>query len=342
MNEVEHESEDKISLVDLTTQRVKLQDKLDTKIAKVIQHGKFILGPEVRELETRLADFAGAAHVVTCGSGTGALTLSLLALGLQPNDAVLVPDLSFVATVEPVVLLGGVPIFVDVEPQHLTIDASLIDAGVTAAEKAGYRAVGIIAVDIYGHPADYDALNEVASRHKLWILGDAAQSFGGSFGGRRVGSLARVTTTSFFPSKPLGCYDDGGAVLTEDEGLAMILRLQRQHDLNETKTNGLCIGLNSRLDTIHAAVLLCKLDLLAEERKKRETLEKSQRGTPTYCKVWSKCRLYARVHKQLGQPTQYGRSIVMLLNSIWQTMALPLLYTTPCHSTNNPGISSFQ
>jgi dTDP-4-amino-4,6-dideoxygalactose transaminase len=257
-------------LVDLTPQKVRIQDQLDFRLAKVLNHTIFILGPEVRELEARLADYSGAAHVVTCGSGTAALTLALLALGLQSGDAVLVPDLSFVATVEPIVLLGGVPIFVDVEPQYLTINPSLVDAGVTAAAKAGYRVVGIIAVDLYGHPADYDALHEAAALHRLWVIGDAAQSFGGSSGGRRVGSLARLTTTSFFPSKPLGCYGDGGAVFTNDSELAELLRSLRQHGLDKTKSNGLRIGLNSRLDTIQAAVLLCKLDLLTEEMIQRE------------------------------------------------------------------------
>ncbi|OAG14841.1 hypothetical protein CC77DRAFT_1099632 [Alternaria alternata] len=270
VNRIGQHCESSIPLLDLATQREKLQDKLDDRIARVFQHGKFVLGPEVQELESKLSDFTGAAHVVTCGSGTGALTLSLLALGIQPGDAVLVPDLSFVATVEPVVLLGGIPVFVDVEPQHLTINATLIDAGVMAAKKAGHRAVGIIAVDLYGHPADYDALNEAASRHNLWIIGDAAQSFGGSLNGRRVGTLTQVTTTSFFPSKPLGCYGDGGAVFTEDRDFAHILKSLRQHGLDETKSNGLRIGLNSRLDTIQAAILLCKLDLLSEERKNKE------------------------------------------------------------------------
>lgn len=265
---------DPIPLVDLTPQKVRIQDQLGLRLAKVLNHTTFILGPEVRELEARLADYSGTAHVVTCGSGTAALTLALLALGLQSGDAVLVPDLSFVATVEPIVLLGGVPIFVDVEPQYLTINPSLVDAGVTAATKAGYRAVGIIAVDLYGHPADYDRLNEAAARHGLWVIGDAAQSFGGSSAGRRVGSLARLSTTSFFPSKPLGCYGDGGAVFTNEIELAELLRSLRQHGLDKAKSNSLRIGLNSRLDTIQAAVLLCKLDLLTEEMMQREEVAK--------------------------------------------------------------------
>jgi dTDP-4-amino-4,6-dideoxygalactose transaminase/predicted dehydrogenase len=259
-----------IPLVDLTPQKARIQGQLNHRIAKVLNHTTFILGPEVHELEARLANYSGANHVVTCGSGTGALTLALLALEIQPGDAVLVPDLSFVATVEPIVLLGGIPIFVDVEAQYLTINPSLIDVGIAAALKAGYRAVGIIAVDLYGHPAEYNALHQAAIRHGLWVIGDAAQSFGASSDGRLVGSLAHLTITSFFPSKPLGCYGDGGAVFTNDSEMAELLRSLRQHGLDKTKSNGLRIGLNSRLDTFQAAVLLCKLDLHAEEIIQRE------------------------------------------------------------------------
>ncbi|KAI0102212.1 DegT/DnrJ/EryC1/StrS aminotransferase family-domain-containing protein [Nemania sp. FL0031] len=258
-------SMDPIPLMDLASQKARIQDALNHRLTKVMNHTTFILGPEVRELEARLAEYSGAAHVVACGSGTGALTLALMALNLQPGDAVLVPDFSFVGTVEPIALLGGIPVFVDVEPQNLTIDPSLIGAGVAAAKKAGHKAVGIIAVDLFGHPARYDELHEAAARHGLWVMGDAAQSFGASSGGRRVGSLARVTTTSFFPSKPLGCYGDGGAVFTDDSEMAELLISLRQHGLDAAKSNGLRIGLNSRLDTIQAAVLLCKLDLHEEE-----------------------------------------------------------------------------
>jgi dTDP-4-amino-4,6-dideoxygalactose transaminase/predicted dehydrogenase len=273
-NDLGDKSPSQIPLVDLRSQRSRIQSQLDSRLHKVFDHSKFVLGPEVHELEARLCEYTGSAYTVTCGSGTGALTLALLALGLQAGDAVLVPDLSFVATVEPVVLLGGIPIFVDVEPQYLTINASLVHEGVAAATKAGYTAVGIIAVDLYGHPADYDALNEAAAVHNLWVIGDAAQSFGGSLHDRRVGSLARLTTTSFFPSKPLGCYGDGGAIFTNDVELANVLKSLRQHGLDDTKSVGLRIGLNSRLDTIQAAVLLCKLDLHAQEILQRERVAK--------------------------------------------------------------------
>ena len=277
-NRVQHKPTNDIPLIDLTTQRVQIQSTLNARLSRVFSHGRYILGPEVHELEARLCSFTGASHVVSCGSGTGALTLSLLALNFQPGDAIIVPDLSFVATVEPVVLLGGVPIFVDVEPTNLTLDASLINAGVAAASQAGHRAVGIIAVDLYGHAADYSAINAAAARHNLWVIADGAQSLSGAVNGQRVGSLARVTTTSFFPSKPLGGYGDGGAVFTDDQSLAATVRSLRQHGLDNTKTDGLMVGLNSRLDTIQAAVLLCKLDLLADERTQRQKAAETYSG----------------------------------------------------------------
>lgn len=264
-----YNSSSPIPLIDLSSQKSRLRLQLDSRLTRVLDHSKFVLGPEVQELEKRLCQYAGVAHAITCGSGTAALTMALLALGMKPGDAVLVPDLSFVATVEPIALLGGIPIFVDVEPETLTIDASLLHAGVAMATRVGRRAVGVIAVDLYGHPADYDALHEAAAALSLWVIGDAAQSFGAKSNGRHVGSLARVTTTSFFPSKPLGCYGDGGAVFTDDSSLAKVLASLRQHGLDASKSMSLRVGLNSRLDTIQAAVLLCKLDVVEEEMEAR-------------------------------------------------------------------------
>ena len=254
-----------IPLIDLAAQKRKIQDKLSRRFAKVLSHTQFVLGPEVRELESQLCAYSGAANAVTCGSGADALTLALLALQVRPGDAVLVPTLTFVATVEPVVLLGTVPVFVDVDPDSLTIDPALVDAGVSAARSAGLRPVGIIVVDLHGRPADYDALRTIATKHELWLMADAAQSFGASLNGRRVGTLADITTTSFFPSKPLGCYGDGGAVLTDDAEIAAVLRSLRQHGQGENRFDNVRVGLNSRLDTLQAAVLLCKLEVLADE-----------------------------------------------------------------------------
>ncbi|KAH8667636.1 DegT/DnrJ/EryC1/StrS aminotransferase family-domain-containing protein [Tricladium varicosporioides] len=263
----------RIPLIDLAAQKSKIQDCLRVRLAKVLNHMEFIMGPEVGELENRLCAYSGAAYTITCASGTDALTLALLALRVQPGDAVLVPAFTFVATVEPVVLLGAVPVFVDVNPDSLTIEPALISAGVTAARHVGLRPVGIIAVDLFGHPADYEALRVAAvnaTAEGLWIIADAAQSFGASINGRRVGTLADITTTSFFPSKPLGCYGDGGAVFTDNAEIATALRSLRLHGRGTEKFDNIRIGLNSRLDTLQAAVLLCKLDIFDDEIVSRE------------------------------------------------------------------------
>jgi dTDP-4-amino-4,6-dideoxygalactose transaminase len=208
--------------------------------------------------------------VVACANGTDALKLALMALQIRPGDAVLVPTFTFVATVEPVALLGAVPIFLDIEPQSFTLDPSLVALGVAAARNAGHRPVGIIAVDLFGHPADYEALNSVAGEHDLWVVADAAQSFGASLNGRKVGTLAKITTTSFFPSKPLGCYGDGGAVMTDDLDIAMTLRSLRLHGRGEEKFESIRLGMNSRLDTFQAAVLLSKLEVFSKELTLRQ------------------------------------------------------------------------
>ncbi|PMD15485.1 hypothetical protein NA56DRAFT_693339 [Hyaloscypha hepaticicola] len=264
-----------IPIIDLAAQKCRIQNRLRGRLAKVLDHMQFVMGPEVAELENRLCAYSGAAYAVTCASGTDALTLALLALRVQRGDAVLVPAFTFAATVEPVVLLGAVPVFVDVDPDSLTIDPALINAGVAAAHEAGLRPVGIIAVDLFGHPANYEALRLAAASaptESLWIIADAAQSFGASIDGRRVGTMAYITTTSFFPSKPLGCYGDGGAVFTDNAELATILRSLRMHGQGAEKFDNVRVGLNSRLDTLQAAVLLCKLDVLENEIASRQRI----------------------------------------------------------------------
>ncbi|CAG9948839.1 unnamed protein product [Clonostachys rosea f. rosea IK726] len=262
-----------LPFVDIRSQISTIRKALDQRIGRVLDRGTFIGGPEIDELEMKLAKFSKASHVVTCASGTDAITLSLMALNIQVGDAVFVPTFTFVASVEPVVLLGATPIFLDIEPETFTIDPNLIDQGVKLARSSGYRPVGIIAVDIFGHPADYDALHAAASLHDLWLLADAAQSFGAtSPRGKRVGNLATITTTSFFPSKPLGCLGDGGAIFTQDAHVAKTVRSLSRHGRSEDdKFDSLRIGLNSRLDTLQAAVLLVKLEgFKAELLKRRE------------------------------------------------------------------------
>lgn len=254
-----------IRFLDLAAQRRRLGPALDTALARVIAHGQFIMGPEVAELEGRLAAFAGAAHCVSCASGTDALLLPLMAWGIGRGDAVLVPSFTFAATAEVVCLLGATPVFVDVEEDGFNMAASSLERGIGAARAAGLVPRAVVPVDLYGRPADYPAIAAIAAREGLHLLADAAQSFGASLDNRRVGALAPVTATSFFPAKPLGCYGDGGAVFTDDGDLAALLRSLRVHGQGAHKYDTVRVGLNSRLDTLQAAVLLEKLAIFPDE-----------------------------------------------------------------------------
>ncbi len=254
-----------IPFIDLAAQRARLQPGLDEAIAAVIAHGAYINGPEVKSFERALADFAGAADAIGCGNGTDALFLPLLAEGVGAGDAVIVPSFTFVATAEVVVLTGATPVFVDVDPDTFNVTTESVEAGIDEAKRQRLKPRAVIPVDLFGLPADYEAIDAVAAREDMIVIADAAQSFGGSRQGRKVGSLTRITSTSFFPSKPLGCYGDGGAVLTNDAELAEKLRSLRAHGGGKDKYDNVRIGLNSRLDTIQAAVLSCKLAILDDE-----------------------------------------------------------------------------
>lgn len=262
----------KIPMVDLKAQQKRIKASLDKRIAHVLHEGQYVWGPEIGELEKKLASYTGCEHVITCSSGTDALTLALLAIGLLPGDAVLVPAFTFVGTAEPIVLLGATPVFVDVDPVTMCIDPALIAKGVEAAKKAGCRPVGIITVDLFGYPADYPRLDSICSDMGLWLIADGAQSFGASVADRRVGTLASMTTTSFFPAKPLGCYGDGGAVFTSDAELAAKLRSIHQHGKGENRYDHVRRGVNSRLDTLQAAILLDKLEIFPEELEQRQRI----------------------------------------------------------------------
>jgi len=259
-----------VTLVDLRSQMAQLDGGIERALAKVLDHQQFIMGPEVAELEDRLAAFCGAQHAVSCASGTDALLLPLLAWGVSPGQAVLLPSFTFAATVEVVALLGATPVFVDVDEETANLDPHSLEEGLIVADRNGLNPVGVIAVDLFGRPADYPAIEAIAERHGLWVLADAAQSFGASIDGRAVGTIGRATAVSFFPSKPLGCYGDGGAVLTSDTRLADVMRSLRFHGRGTHKYEAVRVGLNSRLDTIQAAVLLQKLELLAGEIDQRQ------------------------------------------------------------------------
>lgn len=259
-----------VRLADLLTHRASIGDQIDSALMKVISHGHFIMGPEVKQLEADLVQYCGASSAVTCGNGTDALVLALRALGVGVGDGVIVPAFTFAASAEAPALVGATPVFVDVDPETWCIDPSGIKAGLDAARSAGLIPRAVIAVDLFGQPADYRRLQVVTSESGLFLVADAAQSFGGTREGLRVGSLAPVTATSFFPTKPLGCYGDGGAVFTQDPELANVVASLRTHGMGDHKYDHVRVGTNSRLDTIQAAVLIEKLAVLDEELKLRQ------------------------------------------------------------------------
>lgn len=261
-----------LPFVDLKAQYARLKPRMDARMRAVLDHGQFILGPEVVELEAELVRFSGAAHAITVSSGTVALTISLMAEGIGPGDAVFVPAFTFAATAGPVLAVGATPVFCDVGPDTFNMDPADLERAVADVLAGGsLRPRAVIPVDLFGLPADYAAINAVADAHGLFVLADAAQSFGASRDASRVGRLAAVTTTSFFPSKPLGCYGDGGAIFTDDAGRAEVMRSIRVHGQG---ADGACarLGMNGRLDTLQAAALLAKLEAFEDEIRSRESL----------------------------------------------------------------------
>jgi dTDP-4-amino-4,6-dideoxygalactose transaminase len=259
-----------IPFIDLAAQRRRLGTRIDEAILRVVEHGGFIMGPEVRQFESDLAAFCGARHAIGCANGTDALALVLMAKGVKAGDAVFCPSFTFASTAEVVVWVGATPVFVDVRPDTFNMDPASLEAAIATARERGLTPTAIIAVDLFGQPADYDAIEAVAARHGLWLLSDAAQSFGAMYRQRRVGTIGTATSTSFFPAKPLGCYGDGGAVFTDDDALASIVRSLRVHGQGTDKYDNVRIGMNGRLDTVQAAVLIEKLKIFPEEIAARQ------------------------------------------------------------------------
>jgi UDP-2-acetamido-2-deoxy-ribo-hexuluronate aminotransferase len=247
-----------MEFVDLKAQYRRLKPRIDARLQAVLDHGRFILGPEVHELEERLAARVGARHAIGCASGTDALLMALMALGVGPGDEVVTSPFTFFATGEMTTLLGATPVFVDIDPVTYNIDPARIEEAITSRTRA------ILPVSLYGQPAEMDAINEIAARHKLAVVEDAAQSFGALYKGKHSGNLSTIGCTSFFPSKPLGCYGDGGACFTNDDDLAQAMIELRNHGQSERYLHTR-VGINGRLDTLQAAVLLAKLDVFDEE-----------------------------------------------------------------------------
>ena len=254
-----------IPFFDLAAQQEVIRKEIDENISKVLAHGKYILGPEVTELEERLANYTGAKYCVTCANGTDALQIALMALGVGPGDEVITPSFSYIATAEAAALLGAKPVYVDVDPESFNINPSLIEEKITARTKA------IIPVSLYGQPAHFDEINTLANKYALPVIEDAAQSFGATYKGKKSCNLSTIGCTSFFPTKPLGCYGDGGAIFTSDESLAILIRQIARHG-QEKRYHHIRVGINSRLDTLQAAVLLPKLDILDLEIAARSSI----------------------------------------------------------------------
>jgi dTDP-4-amino-4,6-dideoxygalactose transaminase len=266
MNQHARLDERPIPFIDVAAQRRRLGAAIDQAIARVLAHCQFIQGPEVRALEAELAAFCGARHVIGCSSGTDALLLVLMAWQVGPGDAVICPAFTFHATAEMVALLGATPVLADVAAESFNLDAESLERAVATAKRLGLRPRAVIPVDLFGLPADHDAIAAVAAAHGMLVLDDAAQAFGATYRGRKLGTLATATATSFFPAKPLGCYGDGGAVFTDDDALAARVKSLRVHgESPNDKYDALRIGITGRLDSIQAAVLIEKLRVFPEE-----------------------------------------------------------------------------
>jgi dTDP-4-amino-4,6-dideoxygalactose transaminase len=321
-----------MDFIDLKTQQARIRDRIDSRIKSILDSGAFVMGPEVYELERALAQFSGVAHCISCSNGTDALLMPLMALGVGPGDGVLVPTFTFFATAEVVSLVGATPIFVDVDPNTFVVTVDTIKAALDDAKTRfpDVRPRGIIPVSLFGLCPDLSEIQQLAQANSLFIMEDAAQSFGAEYGGKRSCSIAPLSATSFFPAKPLGCYGDGGAIFCSDPHIAEVLRSIRVHGQGATKYHNIRIGMNGRLDTIQAAILLEKLAIFADELEKRNSVAtRYTQGlsdvviTPTvpsgYRSSWA----------QYTVRTQYRDQMIKFL----QTRGIPTMvyYMTPLH-----------
>jgi UDP-2-acetamido-2-deoxy-ribo-hexuluronate aminotransferase len=254
-----------MEFIDLKSQYLRLKSDIDAGIHRVLDHGQYILGPEVAELEERLANYTGAKYCISVANGTDALQIAMMALGIGPGDEVITPGFTYIATAETVALLRAKPVYVDIDERTYNLDPALIEAAITPRTKA------IVPVSLYGQCADFDAINVIAARHGIPVIEDGAQSFGATYKGRKSCNLSEIACTSFFPSKPLGCYGDGGAIFTSDEALAKVIRQIARHG-QDRRYHHIRVGVNSRLDTLQAAILLPKLAILDEEMSLRQNV----------------------------------------------------------------------
>lgn len=261
----QHMRPEPVPFIDIAAQRRRLGKSIDEAVARVLTHCQFINGPEVTALEAALAKFSGARHVVSCASGTDALLMVLMAKQVGPGDAVLCPSFTFCATGEAVALTGATPVFVDVDETTFNMDTASLERGIATARQRGLKPRAVIPVDLFGQSADHDAIGAIAEAEGLFVLDDAAQGFGASYKGRKLGTFGLATATSFFPAKPLGCFGDGGAIFTDDDNLAETLRSIRVHGQGSDKYDNVRLGITGRLDTMQAAILIEKLEIFEDE-----------------------------------------------------------------------------
>jgi UDP-2-acetamido-2-deoxy-ribo-hexuluronate aminotransferase len=260
-----------MQFIDLKAQQNLIRPQIDEAIRRVMDHGRYIMGPEVTQLEDMLAEFVGVAHAIGCSSGTDALLLPLMAYGVGYGDAVFTSPFTFFATCEMVALTGATPVFVDIDPVTYNIDSQKLRLSIESVQAEGKLIPrGVIPVDLFGHPADYESIMAIADQYGLFVIEDAAQAFGATYKGRRAARLGHVGATSFFPAKPLGCYGDGGAIFTDDDNMAAVIRSLLAHGKGDSKYNNVRIGVNARLDTLQAAILIEKMKIFMEEIELRQ------------------------------------------------------------------------
>jgi len=290
-----------MEFVDLQAQRRRISGELDAAMTRVLDHGRFISGPEVGELEKRLAEYVGVRHCISCANGTDALQIAQMALGIGAGDEVITPGFSYIATAETTALLGAKPVYVDIDPRTFNMDPRALEAAITRKTKA------IIPVSLFGQCADFDAINSIAEAHEIPVIEDAAQSFGATYKKRRSCSLSKIACASFFPSKPLGCYGDGGAVFTNDDDLAEAIRQIARHG-QERRYYHVRVGLNSRLDTIQAAVLLAKLQIFDDEIAMRNEV------AARYDRLFDAVDGLSRQYIEPGNVSAFAQYTVMVAN----------------------------
>jgi len=322
-----------MQFIDLAAQQARIKDKIDAGIARVLEHGKYILGPEVDELEEKLAAYTGAKYCITVANGTDALQIAQMALGIGPGDEVITPGFTYIATAETVALLGAKPVYVDIDPHTYNLDPSLLEAAITDKTKA------IIPVSLYGQPADFDRINAIANKYNIPVIEDAAQSFGATYKGKKSCNLSTIACTSFFPSKPLGCYGDGGAIFTNDEELAKIMRQIARHG-QDRRYHHVRVGVNSRLDTIQASILLCKLDIFDDEINLRNI------AATDYLNLLSDVEMLKLPHQKAGNRSSWGQFTVRTSKRerVSQQLAdsgVPFSIHYPTPLNNQPAVSDY-